>query len=326
VNILVTGGAGYIGSHAVLALLEKGHRVIAVDTLERGRADFFQGLENAELVVGNTGDRGLMRQVFQGYSIDAVMHFAAYAYVGESVKHPGLYYKNNVSNLILLLDEAVAAGVLRFVFSSTCATYGVPDRMPITESCAQNPVSPYGTSKLMAERILHDYDSAFGVKSVVFRYFNAAGADPLGRAGECHDPETHLIPLAFDAAAGRIPYLPIFGTGHPTPDGTCIRDYVHVTDVAGAHLLGLDFLMRGGASDVFNLSNGQGYSIRQVVKAVEEVTGRRVPVKDAGRRSGDPARLIGSAAKAQRELGWLPEYRDLKTMVQHAWRWHGRIR
>jgi UDP-glucose 4-epimerase len=323
-SVLVTGGAGYIGSHAVLALLEKGFRVTVVDTLERGNAEFFQSLEGVRLVEGNVGDRSLMRRVFSECGIDAVMHFAAYAYVGESVREPGLYYHNNVANLIALLDETVRAGVRCFVFSSSCATYGVPEQMPITESCRQNPVNPYGMSKLMAEQILRDCDSAYGLKSVVFRYFNAAGADPAGRAGERHDPETHLIPLALQAAAGLRPHLSVYGEDWPTPDGTCVRDYIHVSDVADAHLRGLDFLLNCNRSGVFNLSNGQGFSVRQVIETVEQVTGLPVPVEFAGRRAGDPASLIGCAGKARQVLGWQPRYRDLAGMVRHAWQWQER--
>lgn len=323
-SVLVTGGAGYIGSHAVLALLEKGFRVTVVDTLERGHAECFQSLEGVRLVEGNVGDRSLMRRVFSECGIDAVMHFAAYAYVAESVKHPGLYYHNNVANLIALLDETVRAGVNRFIFSSSCAVYGVPDHLPLTESSPQNPVNPYGMSKLTGERILKDYEAAHGLKSVVFRYFNAAGADPQGRAGEKHDPEPHLIPLALRAAAGLRPHLSVYGEDWPTPDGTCVRDYIHVSDVADAHLRGLDFLVQCNQSDVFNLSNGQGFSVRQVIETVEQVTGLPVPVVFAERRPGDPGRLIGSSEKAAQVLGWQPRYPDLAGMVTHAWQWQDR--
>jgi UDP-glucose 4-epimerase len=263
-----------------------------------------------------------MRQVFSESAIDAVMHFAAYAYVAESVQNPGLYYQNNVANLISLLDETVTAGVKRFVFSSSCATYGVPVQLPVLESSSQTPVNPYGMSKLMAERILRDYDSAYGLKSVVFRYFNAAGADPSGRTGERHDPETHLIPLALHAAAGLRAHLSLCGDDWPTPDGTCVRDYIHVSDVAEAHLRGLNFLMNCEQSDVFNLSNGHGFSVRQVVEMVERVTGRPVPLEVVGRREGDPARLVGCADKARQILGWQPRWPDLTEMVRHAWQWH----
>ena len=320
-RILVTGGAGYIGSHAVLALTDADHEVVVVDNLSCGHREVIEHLQRVSLVIGDIGDRTLMRRVFSENRIDAVMHFSAYAYVGESVRNPSKYYRNNVAAMIHLLDEVIEAGVRRFVFSSTCATYGSPQQMPIREDCPQNPINPYGASKLMAERILADYGHAYGLNSVIFRYFNAAGADPAGRSGEDHDPETHLIPLILDAVSGRRGNVSVYGNDYDTPDGTCIRDYIHVSDLARAHLLGVNLLMGGNPSDTFNLSTGRGYSVNEVIRAVERVTGRPVPVHTAARRAGDPAELVGDAGKAQARLGWVPEYPEIDTMVSHAFEW-----
>ena len=251
-TILVTGGAGYVGSHTVLALADAGYRVVVVDNLTRGHREAIEELPNVTLIVGDVGDRGLMRSVFADHNISTVMHFAAYAYVGESVQDPAVYYRNNVVATLNLLDAMLAAGVKRMVFSSTCATYGIPHAVPILEDHPQHPISPYGATKLMVERILEDYDAAYGLRSVVYRYFNAAGADPKGRSGERHDPETHLIPLVLQAAAGERECIPVLGTDYPTADGTCIRDYVHVCDIAEAHLLGLRYIESGKQSDRFH--------------------------------------------------------------------------
>jgi len=321
-KILVTGGAGYIGSHVVLALVDEGYEVVVVDNLVYGHREVVEGLSGVKLVVGDIGDRALMKKVFIGHVIDAIMHFSAFAYVGESVTNPSKYFQNNVASMLNFLDEAVNAGIERIVFSSTCATYGCPSQIPISEDCPQSPINPYGASKLMAERILDDYDTAYGLKSVVFRYFNAAGADALGRSGENHDPETHLIPLVLDAAAGLRPAIQVFGDDYDTPDGTCIRDYIHVTDLARAHVLGLDYLMKGNDSNKFNLSNGKGYSVMEVINSVERVVGKPVLVCIEGRREGDPPVLIGNASKAASMLGWVPQYPEIDTIVEHAWRWY----
>jgi UDP-glucose 4-epimerase len=250
------------------------------------------------------------------------MHFAAYAYVGESVSHPAKYYRNNVVGTLTLLEAMCDAGIKNFVFSSTCATYGVPEQIPVVENQRQQPINPYGMTKLMVEHILDDFDHAYGLKSVRFRYFNAAGADPEGRLGEDHSPETHLLPLVLLTAMGKRESISVFGTDYDTPDGTCIRDYIHVTDLAQAHVLGLEYLLKGGKTDVFNLGNGQGFSIREVIEAARVVTGRPIAVTLADRRPGDPPVLVGSGEKAQRVLGWQPEYADLKTILAHAWQWH----
>ncbi len=321
-TILVTGGAGYIGSHAVKALQEQGFQVIILDNLVYGHSDLSEVNLPAKLVVGDISDRHFLDRLFSTTKIDAVMHFAAYAYVGESVTDPSKYYWNNVVGTLTLLDAMRQHGVTKFVFSSTCATYGVPDFVPITEDHPQRPINPYGAGKLAVERILQDYDTAYGLKSVIFRYFNAAGADPHGSLGEDHQPETHLIPLVLQAAAGKRAAVSIFGTDYETPDGTCVRDYIHVSDLAQAHVLGLQYLMDKQVSQIFNLGNGNGFSVRQVIDTASKVTGKIVPVEECPRRSGDPAILIGSSDKARQILGWKPQYADLTTIVEHAWNWH----
>ncbi len=321
-TILVTGGAGYIGSHAVKSLQQQGFKVIILDNLVYGHADLAEFNLPAQLVVGDIGDAVFLDRLFATTKIDAVMHFAAFAYVGESVTDPGKYYWNNVVGTLTLLDAMRAHGIENFVFSSTCATYGVPQNIPIAEDHPQHPINPYGAGKLAVERILQDYDAAYGMKSVIFRYFNAAGADPDGSLGEDHQPETHLIPLVLQAAAGKRAHVSIFGTDYDTPDGTCIRDYIHVTDLAQAHVLGLQHLLDNRVSQIFNLGNGSGFSVKQVIDTAKAVTGRAVPFEECPRRIGDPAVLIGSSAKARQVLGWQPQYADLKTIVQHAWNWH----
>lgn len=321
-TILVTGGAGYIGSHAVLALQKAGYNVVVLDNLVYGHRDLVENVLKVELVVGDTNDRRLLDRLFDTYPIDAVMHFAAYTYVGESVTRPDQYYRNNVVGTLTLLEAMVAASIKKFVFSSTCATYGVPQTLPIPEDHPQNPINPYGTSKLMVEQILADFDIAYQFKSVCFRYFNAAGADPGGRLGEDHNPETHLIPLVLMAALGERESISIFGTDYPTPDGTCIRDYIHVTDLAVAHVLGLEYLLNDGDSAAFNLGNGNGFSVRDVIDTARHVTGRPIVVKECDRRSGDPPILVGSSEKAQTVLGWTPQHADLGKILSHAWNWH----
>ncbi|MGE5655253.1 MAG: UDP-glucose 4-epimerase GalE [Actinomycetota bacterium] len=321
-TILVTGGAGYIGSHAVLALQQAGYEVIVLDNLSYGHRELIeQGLQ-VKLIVGDTTDRALLDDLFATHAIAAVMHFAAFIAVGESVVEPDKYYRNNVVGTLTLLEAMVAASVKNFVFSSTCAIYGMPKTIPMTEDHPQNPLSPYAASKQMVERILSDFDIAYGLKSVVFRYFNAAGADPQGRLGEDHQPETHLIPLVLLTALGKQESILIFGTDYPTEDGTCVRDYIHVTDLAQAHVLGLEYLMKGGQSEVFNLGNGNGFSVRKVIETASQVTGKQIPAVERGRRPGDAPVLVGSSEKARQILGWNPQYPDLKEIIAHAWQWH----
>lgn len=317
-RILVTGGAGYIGSHTVRLFLARGHNVSVFDNLSTGH----RGAAPAErLIVGNLSETDRLDHVFVTHRIEAVVHFAASALVGESVTHPERYYRNNLVNSINLLDALRRHGVGRFVFSSTCATYGVPDRVPITEDEKQLPISPYGNTKLAVERALSDYATAHNWGFAALRYFNAAGASPDGTIGEDHDPETHLIPLVLQAVLGQRPAISIFGTDYPTPDGTCVRDYIHVDDLAEAHLLALEKLTPG--KHLFcNLGTGHGHSVREVIRAAEEVTGKKVPVQEAPRRAGDPPFLVAAGERAQRELGWRARYTDLRAIVETAWNWH----
>ena len=321
-TILVTGGAGYIGSHTVKALQPAGHHVVVVDNLVYGHRDIVEQVLKVELQVGDIGDRAFLDSIFSTYAIEAVIHFAAYAYVGESVTDPAKYYQNNVAGTLNLLMAMRAASVNKLVFSSTCATYGVPDSLPITETHLQRPINPYGKSKLMVEQMLSDFDTAYGIKSVIFRYFNAAGADLSGQLGEDHTPETHLIPLVLQTALGQREAVSIFGTDYPTADGTCVRDYLHVSDLASAHILGLEFLLAKGDSQIFNLSNGNGISVRALIETAKAVTHRPIKVIEEARRVGDPAVLIGSSDKAFQILGWKPQYPDLEDIVAHAWQWH----
>lgn len=321
-TILVTGGAGYIGSHAALALKKAGYEVIVLDNLSYGHPELIQDVVEVELVIGDTSDRSLLERLFASRNIAAVMHFAAYIAVGESVAKPGNYYRNNVASTLTLLEAMVAAGVNKFVFSSTCAVYGMPQEVPMTEKHPHNPLSPYAASKDMVERILADFDGAYGLKSVAFRYFNASGADPSGLLGEDHHPETHLIPLALLTALKKRESLYIFGTDYDTPDGTAVRDYIHVSDLADAHVLGLEYLLAGGQSEVFNLGNGNGFSVREVIETARQVTGKEIPAKESDRRAGDAPILVGSSDKARRLLGWNPQYPDLSKIITDAWRWH----
>jgi UDP-glucose-4-epimerase GalE len=316
-HILVTGGAGYIGSHAVRLFVERGHDVWVYDNLSYGHR---AAVPADRLVVGDLADQALLNETLRSHHIDAVVHFAAFALVAESVRDPGKYYQNNLANTLGLMDAMRHNRVSRMVFSSTCATYGIPDKVPITEDEPQNPINPYGSGKLAVERALADYAAAYGSSYAALRYFNAAGASPDGTIGEDHHPETHLIPLVLQAALGNLPYVEIFGTDYPTPDGTCIRDYIHVDDLANAHLLALERL-EPGLGFRFNLGTGRGYSVREVIRTVEEVTGRPVPVKEAPRRPGDPPALVASADKIRMELGWRPKYQDLRSIVATAWRW-----
>jgi UDP-glucose-4-epimerase GalE len=319
--VLVTGGAGYIGSHACKALAAAGFLPVAFDNLVYGHP---WAAKWGPLVVGDLADAEALARVFTGHRIEAVVHFAAYAYVGESMQDPGRYFRNNVANTLNLLEAAVAHGGGQLVFSSTCATYGLPDRVPIGEDAPQRPVNPYGESKLFVERALHWLGVAHGLHSVSLRYFNAAGADPEGELGEDHEPETHLIPLVIQSALGVREEVRVFGTDYPTPDGTAIRDYIHVTDLADAHVAALEYLRAGGASRALNLGTGRGHSVRDVIAAVERVSGRPVPAREAPRRPGDPPVLVADPTRAGAVLGWHPRLSDLETIVATAWAWHAR--
>ena len=320
-TILVTGGAGYVGSHASKALAAAGHTPVVYDNLSRGHREFARW---GPLEVGDLCEAATLDAVFARHRIDAVMHFAALAYVGESVEQPALYYRNNVGGTLELLEAMRRAGVGLIVFSSTCATYGVPERMPITEDLPQQPINPYGATKLMIEQVLRDYAPAYGLRSVALRYFNAAGCDPDGEVGEDHEPETHLIPRVLMAADGMLPRIDVFGTDYPTPDGTCMRDYIHVADLADGHVRALDYLQRGGASSAINLGTGRAFSVREVIAAAERVTGRRIPVHEGPRRAGDPPVLVADATRARTLLGFAPRYSEIEPIVETAWRWHKR--
>ena len=317
--ILVCGGAGYIGSHINKQLHKEGYETIVFDNLIYGHKE---AVKWGKLVVGDLKNMDEIEAVFKNNQIDAVFHFAAYAYVGESVDHPEKYYYNNVANTLNLLHVMMKYGCNKIIFSSTCATYGEPEKVPITEDMPQNPINPYGATKLMVERIFQDYLKAYGLQYVVLRYFNAAGADPDGEIGESHNPETHIIPLVLDAASGKRPDIKVFGTDYDTPDGSCIRDYIHVYDLATAHLLALHHLEAGKESQFFNLGNEKGTSVLEVVDSVKRVTRRNLKVTLTDRRPGDPAKLVGSSQKAQEVLGWKPIYGDIDVIVEHAWKWH----
>jgi len=323
-TILITGGAGYIGTHTVLALQEAGYSVLILDNLVYGHRDLVEKVLKAELICGNICDRPLLDQIFAQRSIEAVIHFAAYTYVNESVSDPLKYYQTNVLGSLTLLEAMLQAEVNKIVFSSTCATYGIPQQIPIPEEHPQNPINPYGATKLMVEKILLDFDRAYQLRSVCFRYFNAAGADKLGRLGEDRTPETHLIPLVLLTALGKREKVFIFGTDYDTPDGTCIRDYIHVIDLAHAHVLGLNYLLQGGETEIFNLGNGNGFSVQQVIDTVINITKRSFPVVKTERRTGDPPILVGNYEKVQRVLDWKPAYSKLEEMIEDAWRWHQR--
>lgn len=316
-RVLVTGGAGYIGSVTAAHLLDSGHEVIVVDNLSRGHRDAVP--DEARFVEADLADTAALQRVFATHHIDAVVHMAAYAYVGESVNDPSLYYRNNLGGGLSLLEAMRTGGVSQIVFSSSCAVYGEPGRLPIEENDPTAPRSPYGETKLAFERAMMWWSRAYGLQLVSLRYFNAAGATP--RHGERHDPETHLIPLVLQAARGLRPHVTIFGTDYPTPDGTCVRDYVHVSDLARAHVLALDALASGKAHrDVYNLGcGGAGYSVRTVINVARDVTGRDVPVKEGPRRPGDPAVLVASSERAARELGWIPKLQDLHGIIRSAW-------
>lgn len=319
-SILVTGGAGYIGSHTVRLLAGQGRKVVVLDNLVFGHDQAIVD-EAVELVVGEVGDERLVRGLFEKHRFGAVIHFAAYAYVGESVSDPLKYYQNNTAEPIKLLKVMQEFGCKVFVFSSTCATYGVPDKLPITETNIQDPINPYGRSKLMVEWILRDCDTAWGLKSACLRYFNASGCSLDGLIGEDHNPETHLIPRVMMAVTGEIEHIEVFGTDYATPDGTCIRDYIHVEDLADAHARALDHLSAGGDSLRCNLGTGVGVSVKEIIMAVEEITGKTVPVKYGPRRDGDPASLVADPSLAKQLLGWEAARKDVRDMVRGAWAW-----
>jgi UDP-glucose-4-epimerase GalE len=316
--VLITGGAGYIGSHTAKELARSRFEPVVLDDMSNGHP---WAVKWGPLVKADLGDYTVVKEVLARYRIEAVVHFAADAYVGESMREPRRYFRNNVSNTLALLEAVLDAGVRYFVFSSSCATYGIPEAVPIAENQPQFPVNPYGESKRFVERALWWYGEAYGLKSVTLRYFNAAGADPGGELGEDHDPETHLIPLVIQAALGIKPWIEIYGTDYPTPDGTAIRDYIHVTDLAGAHVLALRYLMDGGETAAINLGTGHGLSIREVIAAISGRTGRHIPVREAERRPGDPPVLVANATLAKHVLGWRPQYSDLATIVDTALRW-----
>ncbi|EPY10497.1 MULTISPECIES: UDP-glucose 4-epimerase GalE [Paenibacillus] len=317
--VLVTGGAGYIGSHTVAELLARGEEVVIVDSLETGHKDAVLG---GTLHIGDVRDSAFLDSVFAQHSIDAVIHFAAYSLVGESMSNPAKYYDNNVHGTLVLLEAMRKHQVSRIVFSSTAATYGEPERTPIEETEATNPTNVYGETKLTMERMMRWFDQAHDIRYVSLRYFNAAGAHENGKIGEDHRPETHLIPLVLQTALGQRKEMKVFGNDYPTADGTCIRDYIHVSDLADAHVLAVEYLRGGGQSDVFNLGSGNGFSVLEVIQTAERVTGRSVPTVVEERRAGDPAVLIASANKAKSVLGWNPKRDDLNVLIESAWKWH----
>lgn len=320
-SVLVAGGAGYIGSHACKALARAGYLPVTYDNLVHGHE---WAVKWGPLERGDITDRRRLDDVFRVHQPRAVLHFAAYAYVGESMTDPGKYYRNNVVGSLTLIEAALDAGIRRFVFSSTCATYGTPEVLPLRENSPQRPINPYGASKLMVERMLADFGTAHGLRSIALRYFNAAGADPDGEIGEAHMPETHIIPLALDAASGRGPEVTVFGTDYDTHDGTCIRDYIHVSDLADAHVRALRAIEAGSPSRAFNLGVGHGFSVRQVIDSAARVTGCEIPVRWGARRPGDPAVLISDAGAAREALGWTPQFADIDEIVRTAWSWHNR--
>ncbi|MDR3709369.1 MAG: UDP-glucose 4-epimerase GalE [Capsulimonadaceae bacterium] len=320
-NVLVTGGAGYIGSHTTKLLLRAGHKPIVLDSLELGHPAVFKFLPGATLVQGNTGDDQIVRETLKKYEIDAVVHFAAYASVPESVGNPEKYYVNNIAKSLTLLNAVKDAGIKKVIFSSSAATFGEPQYTPIDEDHPQKPTNPYGQTKLDFEHILKWYDVAYGIKSTWLRYFCAAGADPEGELGEDHTPETHMIPLSLFAALGKRPDIKMFGLDYPTEDGTGVRDYIHVTDLASAHVLALGALNGGAQTNYYNLGNGKGYSVKQVIDTARDVTGLPIKAVEAPRRPGDPAVLVASSEKITKELGWKPQYGDLPTMIRTAFEW-----
>ncbi len=316
--ILVTGGAGYIGSVCVADLLKQGEEVVVIDNLVYGHRESLD--EKVTFYEGEIGDKNLVEKIIREHNIEACFHLSAYAYVGESVEKPNIYYQNNFIQTINLLDVLIANNVKKFVFSSTCATYGEPQYVPIDEKHPQNPTNPYGWTKFMIERVLSDYDRAYNLKYVALRYFNACGA--TGICGEHHDPETHLIPLILFTAQGKRDSISIFGDDYPTPDGTAIRDYIHISDLAQAHLLALKHLRTGLGSEFINLGNGNGYSVKEVIEAARKITRKNIDAKTSPRRAGDPSRLVANASKAHEILGWNPQFPDIESIIESAWNWH----
>jgi UDP-glucose 4-epimerase len=317
-KILVTGGAGYIGSHMVRMLAELNHAVVTLDDLSSG---FRDAVLYGEFVKGSLHDTFALSALFGAHKFDAVVHFAGSIVVGESVREPAKYYQNNLVGSLNLFDAMHKHGVKNLVFSSTAAIFGTPKYVPIDEVHPQAPINPYGMTKWVTEQILRDFDVAYGLRSVALRYFNAAGASPDAVLGERHDPETHLVPLALRAATGEIPELTVFGTDYDTPDGTCIRDYIHIVDLCDAHMLALRHLAKGGESRAYNLGNGQGYSVKEVIQVAERISNKTIPVKYGPRRAGDPARLVANADKIQQDWGWSPRFAKLEQIIEHAWQW-----
>ena len=318
-NILVLGGAGYIGSHAVLGLKKSGYNPVVYDNLSTGHKEAARG---AKFIEADIADVEKLKKVLRDENIDAVMHFAASALVGESMEDPLLYFDNNVCRAVNLFKAMIEVGVKRVIFSSTAATYGTPERVPIEEDDKIAPINPYGESKVMIEKILKDCKRAYGLNYVIFRYFNAAGADQTSLRGEVHDPETHLIPIVLQTALGQRKEVKIFGTDYNTPDGTCVRDYIHVTDLIDAHILALGYLEKGSESTVFNLGNNNGFSVREVIETARKVCGKEIPAVEAQRREGDPDTLIASSKKAKKVLGWNPKISSLEEIIESAWNWH----
>ena len=319
-NVLVVGGAGYIGSHCVRQLIAAGHRPVVLDNLAYGHRQAVS--QEIPFYAANLGDTPTVLNILRQEKIELVMHFAAFCYVGESVTAPVKYYENNVVATLHLLDAMLQAGVKKFVFSSTCATFGVPERLPMTEDLPQSPINPYGQTKLDVENMLKALSTAHGLSFAAFRYFNAAGAAEDGTIGEDHNPETHLIPLAIQVATGKRANLQIFGTDYPTPDGTCLRDYVHVDDLSRAHIAVFDKLATPGARFFYNLGTGKPFSVREIIQAVEKITGKKVPVIESPRRAGDPPALFADSSKAKKELGWTPKFMDAESVIATAWKWH----
>lgn len=317
-NILVVGGAGYIGSHTCKALSQAGFTPVVLDNLSMGHE---WAAIYGPLHIGDMGDAPFVQEVIRKHEIQSVIHFAASAYVGESMTNPGKYFKNNVTNMQTLLDVCIAEGVKHFIFSSSCATYGIPEEMPIRESLVQKPINPYGETKLIGETMLKWYANAHDFRYVALRYFNASGDDEAGEIGEVHEPETHLIPIILQAATGRREYIEVFGTDYPTPDGTAVRDYVHVSDLGDAHLKALEYLIAGGDSAKLNLGTGNGFSVQQVIDAARKVSGKEIQVKYGPRRAGDPPSLYADPIAAKTTLGWSPKYTDIDKIVETAWNW-----